>query len=54
MGNLITDLGAGFTGVIGNVGTVSETIITNPLLLLAFVPGFIGLVVGVVKKISHR
>lgn len=42
-----------FTAAIGWVGTVAETVSSNPLLLFGVVIGFVGLGVGLFKRLLH-
>lgn len=42
-----------FTAAIGWVGTVAETVSGNPLLLFGVVIGFVGLGVGLFKRLLH-
>ena len=42
-----------FTAAIGWVGTVAETITGNPLLLIGVVVGFVGIGVGLFKRLLH-
>lgn len=53
MTNVITAISEVFTAAIGWVGTVSETVAGDPLLLLGVVIGFVGLGVGLFKRLLH-
>lgn len=50
---LITDIGTVFTGAIGWVGDVATAITGNPLLLLGCIIGFVGLGVGLFRRLFH-
>lgn len=42
-----------FTGAIGWVGTVSDTVASNPLLLFGVLLSFVGLGIGLFKRLLH-
>lgn len=46
----LTDIGSVFTSMIGYVGSVCETIVGNPLLLIGFCIPFAFAIVHFVKK----
>lgn len=51
--SIVSDIGTVFTGAIGWVGDVATAITANPLLLLGCTVGFIGLGVGLFRRIFH-
>lgn len=51
--SIISVISEVFTAAIGWVGTVAETITGNPLLLIGVVVGFVGLGVGLFKRLLH-
>lgn len=51
MAKVISAISEVFTAAIGWVGTVSETVAGDPLLLLGVVIGFVGLGVGLFKRL---
>lgn len=51
MATLISSIGEIFTGAIGWVGTVSSTIAGDPLLLFGVLLGFVGLGIGLFKRL---
>jgi len=53
LANVLTSIGDVFEASIGWVGTVAETVAQQPLLLVGFVVGFIGLGVGLFKRLSR-
>lgn len=53
MSSLITTIGTVFEGVLGWAGTVGNTIAGNPLLLFGVVLGFIGVGVGLFKRMLN-
>ena len=53
MTELLSTVGAVFTQAISWVGTVAETITDTPLLLLGCVLGFIGIGVGLFKRMFN-
>lgn len=48
--SVLTDIGSVFTSMIGYVGSVCETIVSNPLLLIGFCTPFAFAIVHFVKK----
>lgn len=48
--SVLTDIGSVFTSMIGYVGSVCETIVSNPLLLIGFCIPFAFAIVHFVKK----
>ena len=53
MTELLTTIGSVFTSAVGWVGTVAETITSEPLLLIGCVLGFIGVGVGLFKRMFN-
>ncbi len=53
MATLLTTIGDVFEAAIGWVGTVASTITGQPLLLVGCVLGFIGVGVGLFKRIFN-
>lgn len=53
MDKIISAIGDVFTGAMGWAGTVSTTIVDTPLLLFGVVVGFVGLGVGLFKRLLH-
>lgn len=53
MGTLLTTVGEVFTSAIGWVGTVADTITGEPLLLIGVVLGFIGVGVGLFRRMLN-
>lgn len=53
MTSLMSNIGEIFTGAIGWVGTVSNTIAGDPLLLFGVLLGFVGLGIGLFKRLFH-
>lgn len=53
MATLITTITDVFTAAVGWVGTVATTIASNPLLLVGCVLGFIGIGVGLFKRMFN-
>lgn len=53
MQTLITTVGSVFEGVLGWAGTVGSTIVETPLLLFGVVLGFIGVGVGLFKRMLN-
>lgn len=51
--SLITDITTLFTAAIGWVGTVAETVAGEPLLLIGVVIGFIGVGVGLFRRLLN-
>lgn len=50
LSSVLTDIGSVFTSMIGYVGSVCETIVGNPLLLIGFCIPFAFAIVHFVKK----
>lgn len=48
--SVLTDIGTVFTSMIGYVGSICETIVSNPLLLVGFCIPFGFAIVSFVKK----
>ena len=53
MENLLTTITSVFTAAVGWVGTVASTIAGEPLLLVGCVLGFIGIGVGLFKRMFN-
>lgn len=53
MTSLLTTITEVFTAAIGWVGTVASTIVDTPLLLVGCVLGFIGVGVGLFKRMFN-
>ena len=53
MGTLLTTIGEVFTSAVGWVGTVADTIADNPILLIGVVMGFIGVGVGLFRRMLN-
>lgn len=53
MATLISTIGDVFEGVLGWAGTVGETIASNPLLLFGVVLGFVGVGVGLFRRMLN-
>ncbi|WP_130871332.1 hypothetical protein [Intestinimonas massiliensis (ex Afouda et al. 2020)] len=53
MGTLLTTVGEVFTSAVGWVGTVADTIADNPILLIGVVMGFIGVGVGLFRRMLN-
>ena len=51
MADLISNFTTVFTAAIGWVGTVATTVTSTPILLLGVVVGFVGLGVGLFKRL---
>ena len=51
--SLISTITEIFTAAIGWVGTVAETVGDQPLLLFGFVLGFIGVGVGLFRRLTN-
>lgn len=50
LASVLTDIGSVFTSMIGYVGSVCETIVGNPLLLIGFCIPFAFAIVHFVKR----
>ena len=50
LSSVLTDIGSVFTSMIGYVGSVCETIVSQPLLLIGFCIPFAFAIVHFVKK----
>lgn len=50
LASVLTNIGSVFTALIGYVGNVCETIVSNPLLLIGFCIPFAFAIVSFVKK----
>lgn len=48
---LLTSIGSIFTALIGYVGSICETIVSNPMLLLGFAIPFAYAIISFVKKL---
>lgn len=53
METMIANITTVFTAAIGWVGTVASTITDEPLLLFGVVVGFVGIGVGLFKRLLH-
>lgn len=53
MANLISDITSVFTAAIGWVGTVADTVAGEPLLLMGVIIGFVGLGVGLFRRLLN-
>lgn len=53
MATLISDITSVFTAAIGWVGTVADTVAGEPLLLLGVIIGFVGLGVGLFRRLLN-
>ena len=53
MAAILADITTAFTAAIGWVGTVASTIAGEPLLLIGFVMGFIGMGIGLFKRMAR-
>lgn len=53
MADVISNISTVFTAAIGWVGTVADTITDEPLLLFGVVVGFVGVGVGLFKRLLH-
>lgn len=51
--SLLTTITEIFTAAIGWVGTVAQTVGSEPLLLFGFVIGFVGLGVGLFRRLAN-
>ena len=50
---LITSVSDIFTAAIGWAGTVGQTVVNTPILLMFVVPPLVGLGVGLFKRLLH-
>lgn len=53
MTTLLSSIGEVFESAIGWVGTVAETVAAEPLLLIGVVIGFIGVGVGLFRRLAN-
>ena len=53
MASLIESITSVFTAAIGWVGTVADTVAGEPLLLLGVIIGFVGLGVGLFRRLLN-
>lgn len=53
LATLLTDIGSVFTSAIGWASTVATTVTSSPLLLIGAIVGFVGLGVGLFKRLLH-
>ena len=53
MDSLISNISAVFTAAIGWAGTVGTTVTESPLLLFGVIVSFVGLGVGLFKRLLH-
>jgi len=53
LATLLSNIGDVFTTVIGWVSTVATTVAANPLLLIGCIVGFVGLGVGMFRRLLH-
>lgn len=51
MASVLSTITEVFTAAVGWVGTVSETVVNNPLLLVGVVIGFIGTGIGLFSRL---
>lgn len=51
--SILSVIGDVFKSAVNWVGIVSDTVASNPLLLIGIVVGFIGLGVGLFKRLLH-
>lgn len=51
LSSVLTDIGSVFTALIGYVGSICETIVANPLLLVGFCIPFSFAIVKFVKRL---
>lgn len=51
MATVLSTITEVFTAAVGWVGTVSETVVNNPLLLVGVVIGFIGTGIGLFSRL---
>lgn len=53
LASVAKEIGTVFTAAIGWVGTVADTITAQPLLLFGVVVSFVGIGVGLFKRLLH-
>lgn len=53
MASLLSTIGEVFTAAVGWIGTVSDVIAGNPLLLVGIVFGFIGVGIGLFSRLMR-
>ena len=53
LASLLTDIGSVFSTAISWVGDVAETIVSNPLLLIGCIIGFVGIGIGLFKRLMR-
>lgn len=53
MADILSNISTVFTSALGWAGTVGETIVDTPILLIGCVVGFVGLGVGLFKRLLH-
>lgn len=53
LATLLTDIGSVFSTAISWVGDVAETIVSNPLLLIGCIIGFVGIGIGLFKRLMR-
>ena len=53
MATVLTSITDVFTAAIGWVGVVASTVASEPLLLIGFVTGFVGVGIGLFKRMAH-
>lgn len=53
LSNLLTDIGSVFTSAISWVGNVADAIVSNPLLLVGCIVGFVGIGIGLFKRLMR-
>lgn len=53
LSSLLSDIGSVFTSAIGWASTVATTVADNPLLLIGAIVGFVGLGVGLFRRLLH-
>lgn len=53
MEDVLSEAGNLFTWVMSSLGSVVSTIIENPILLLGFIIGLVGLVIGFTRRLMN-
>lgn len=53
MSELLANITSVFTAAVGWVGTVATTVTSTPLLLIGAIVSFVGLGVGLFKRLLH-